>query len=718
MFGLAIAAGAIAIVLSNQKHSEQRALDQSEASSLDSEGLSVDLLGSNGIDVPTTASRVPSDPSSKEFLTLLVVDAISNEPVVGPRLTALILEEDYSVEATQVPGRLEAAFSVDHLRNGIPIEIQADGYALARAVLWSGEDTRTLRLNAAGSVRARVIDEQGNPVVGQRIRLVPPRLDQGAWEGDWQYFGGGRADPWELAKQALSEAQSNGIALDPHGVLQQMGWTPDHLLERTFRLGSRVARVSADICNAVRGQGFEQLTDADGLAYWSMLPLGQYQLGLPDGVPLAFNLRRASGLTPLPAASVPAAAPKLHSQLSSPFLVDREQLEIEIQMTGKTGVFGFVPSARPVVGTHVVVKVFSRTPRGATEGPAKQVADSVLAATESGFFEATGIPPGRKYVQAWWEESGNHYFVAGREFELLPGEFLDLGQLSPTTGSPLPVVVELSGDDPAVSSALDHFQSLEADPIFLDISSWSRGNTELPEVCELIPCQFEETMYIHGLQRDRVILGADWMDQTLQPALDAYIAPPEDSLLDEAEPPPFAIQFVLESLQEHSVSVDFSNAPEARSCDVRFYSLQSDVRRSVRVRNTGAIGTGTLRAEPGKYYYELKAMLRDGSSFGAWGVTDTSVSSSSHFILEPALRVEAYISDQSGSPIANRLISFGSQPPSAGSRIRYTHTARSNDDGMVVIEGLRPNSMYFGLKGGFFRTGSESPNGPIHIQGE
>lgn len=611
----------------------------------------------------------------------------SGKPSAGPTAgsNALASSTDRTDRAGRVP--LPAA-----LHGRCRVEVRCQGYVPLRGFLSIAAGETRIAMKRGGSLQLRLHDSNGAPAAGVRVMLLAPRIRGAAWGAGWPAFG------------ARSSRGAAAGRFDTRSLrLQDGAWrsSDDPVLVRgRWLLSTRFAGL---------GDDWAATTGADGLVTWSGLPAGGgYRWGLmpprhgePNPPHEARRLREVGTAVQVTAPPPPG--------LSGKFAIAAGQVvELSAKVMGPAHVRGRIVTAAAASPARVkLYRVRQTTGETATRVVAFDL-ERIVDTDGAGRFCFRDLRPAIWIVRACWQGGEHDVFFCNQAFRLKEGVELDLGDLHALQGNSVTVslgVVDSRG------------RKLEPDQVFKNATGEMTANlvcSVMPDsgdadeaIFELLALPFGHDYVLHGLRPGRVELRAQ-----------ASIGLNTDPNHVVEVHPSTAVKQRSETLRSAHLDlrVELGVSRPIRLLNSRGRSLPVS---TVWVRDSesgriwpvapGSIERGhrvddVLTLPPGRYHLWCAAGPGDGSNPGLCGGLRADFATGQTAPLEIEMRVAAAVRgrlvDAAGRPMPGRTLRWGFGNWRAGGSSSWLYTAKTDEQGRFVLEGLPPDRVLCGERSG------------------
>ncbi len=664
------------------------------------------LVADSSRAVARVASEEPVDqdaaPESGVLsLEVQVVSALDFSGVAGADLS-IFGDPLASVSGvTDSDGRISVTLSDRFVESSALAVVEAPKYCRRLIRLRATDGELLVVLQPAATIEVALVDEQGDPYADVEVRLMPPNQQGRGWGEEWRAIDPSTSGPGIESLRARYKAALEAgrtLTADDSGV---PGIANAPVEFGSLRGGD--LNISTVFRDCLDPGGFTRRTDQEGKARWTGVPAAAgYQWGALDVVlfeiepepMLNHNERRGSAL------EVNIDLPS--KELSGLFDVEPgETVSLQATAARRTGIAGGFPSAVPVEGARVVVKVYHQSSDELTRAQgfrSIRLEKGGWAGSENQ-FELLGVEPGRKILRGRWrEEDGETYFVQ-REFDLAPGEYRYLSDLTPTIG--VPVKINLNLVD-SYGTPLDPETYFGEDIPWMAVHAiaWQDARTPTPQLDSILPMELGASTTLVGTPGERMIVSVDWPTDAPTPLVEGtkLVIPREVEVVPYSTP---EIDLTVVALQPtvHLVRARFPSGVEPTRGEAQFIPIRdgSPARADLRVDVDGAI-SANVSLEPGLYrilaHTQAPETETGGSSWLADATLDATHSGELELSLERATSIEGVARRDDGSVLRDVALLFAPNELVATGGRQWTHRTFTDSEGHFTLHGLEPSKTY------------------------
>jgi len=660
-----------------------------------------------------------TDEAASEGLTfeLEVFSTEDQEGIAGATVASIARRPDAHPARADARGRVAVTLGS---APDWPVEellVEAPGHSRRLVTVDTAAPPARIGLMPAGSVALTVVDDLGQPAAGIELQLIPPGHGAEPWLADWRSIRSSRfrPSPEDIRERARGVASPELAHWTPgQGLVDANPEAPLGTFQLTMqREASEVFR------HCIPWQDWVQTTDESGRVEWRGLPaVDGYQWGSSVVSLVELEPEPVPARLAVPGQPIQVSSEEPDRSISGPFtVIARERVEFTGTVVRQTGVMGYFWSARPVPPSRVVVKVFHRSPE-ADEIRQRYVSLEIERNTwadEDGLFVCEGIRPGRAVLRGFWKEEGERFFFATRPFVAQKGEVEDLGEITASQGSALPlriVIVDSEGEELDPSSVF----SLDSEPVvWLNITAVGLGGSPYPPISAQVQARLGHTTELMGLPNGRCVLSVDLVEegsQLLDPHARLILPPSQTVLIPSYEEPTLVLEYVPQVRQV--IEARFPSALAAVRAEAHLISTKNSrtYKRDLRPeRSREGVVRGELSVPPGEYHllvHTQAAEERDEATslFYSGRVTVPDGAAPTLVLdLEAGATVEGLAEDREGGVHANAVILCSTGPFRGVRKQTWTHQLETDEEGRFQIRGLPPGSSFITNHGTFFRSG-------------
>jgi hypothetical protein len=575
------------------------------------------------------------------------------------------------------------------------LQITADSYCRRDFANYFGCGEQVILLERAGAVEVEVRSSSGKPMEGEEVLLLPPVSQGRPFGSDWRFWaiaedGGSKRDRIRRAASANDRGRPHQIgALDPQEAIPDVAIGGDR-------------RIPGLVSEALDPNQWTFKTDRNGRARWSGLPpckgyrVGWLGVGTVEVDPRHehVELSYENGRWSATGREIDDLTAELDVRAGT-------TTHVLISPNRGTGVSGWIDADGCELRSPSLVTLFHRSTRTAPGAPDLRMneMEAAVVPSKAGQFEFLDVKPGAKRLAAHWSTSFEQVRFATYNFNVMPGEVLDIGFLHAQQGYERTLritLVDSNGRDLEPSRVFASGEPLEV-ALCVDTETEPKG---LPgSLSQIIGVHLGSTPVLTGLPPGRVHLRArigseyeliDSPGLLLVEPKDRWINSPGEGVEDLA----FVASWTLE--QRLRVAVDESLVlPRLelhwRSLDV---SVTGDVDLPAPRRPSNAFDY-SLRLAQGTYQILLHAgSLEAPSSDEGWywtGQVDVRAGAGVlHVHLKRGAALSGLVLDSHGTPIVDRPVLFAPRGWSMGTLPSWTHKTRTDDQGRYHMSSFPP----------------------------